>query len=130
MTLAEPRSAPAERLELVLRRIARQLDLSAMVVGDRNGLPIASFSRADHSLAATAMATMILYAAENVAANLGLVGQEDVLVEGRGWKVLVRALGDGFTLLAVMEGEVNLGLLRLEIARAIPQLKELLGAMG
>jgi len=129
MTLVAPRSAPSERLERLLRDFARQLDLSAVVVGDPNGLPIASVNRGERTLAATAMATMILYAAENVAANLGLEGHEDVLVEGRGWKVLVRSLGEGFTFLGVIEGEANLGLFRLEIARVAPEIRTLLEAL-
>jgi predicted regulator of Ras-like GTPase activity (Roadblock/LC7/MglB family) len=75
------------------------------------------------------MATMILYAAENVASNLGLEGHEDVLVEGREWKVLVRSLGEGFTFLGVIGGQASLGLLRLEVARFVPELRALLDAM-
>lgn len=129
MTLVPPGSTPAQKLERLLRNFARQLDLSAVVVGDTNGLPVVSVSRGDRTLAATAMATMILYAAENVASNLGLEGHEDVLLEGKDWKVLVRSLGDGFTFLVVIEGQANLGLLRLEVERIIPELRALIAEM-
>ena len=129
MTLAVPRSTPSERLERLLRELARHLDLSAVVVGDPNGLPIASISQGERTLAATAMATMILYAAENVASNLGLEGHKDVLIEGKEWKVLVRSLGQGFTFLGVLEGDVNLGLARREVERLMPEIRALLDLM-
>ena len=119
------------RLQSILEGLAWRVDgLRAAVVGDPNGLPVASLARGETSLAATAMATMILYAAENVASNLGLAGHKDVLIEGGGWKVLVRSLGGGFTLLGVLDGTVNLGLVRLEIERSTPEMRALLDELA
>ena len=77
-------------------------------------------------MAATAIATMVLAAARNVASNLALSPLEDVLLEGADCKVLVRSIGNGFTLLAVLVGDVNLGMAKLLIAHKAREIGDLL----
>ncbi|HEY5606049.1 MAG TPA: roadblock/LC7 domain-containing protein [Thermoplasmata archaeon] len=101
-----------------------------LVVGDRNGLPIVSIHRSPATLAATASATIVLAAARNVASTSALSPLEDVLLEGADYKVLVRSIGNGFTLLAVLVGDVNLGMAKLLMAHQAREIGELLEMLG
>ena len=99
-------------------------------MGDRNGLPIVSIHRGPATLAATASATIVLAAARNVAWTSALSPLEDVLLEGADYKVLVRSIGNGFTLLAVLVGDVNLGMGKLLMAHQAREIGELLEMLG
>ena len=110
--------SPEVRLQQILEALALAIPGSrSLAVGDPNGLPVVSLDRGPNTMAATAMATLAMTAAKNVCVTLGLEHAEDVLIESRGWKVLVRSLGNGFTFLVVLEASVNLGLVKIEVER-------------
>jgi predicted regulator of Ras-like GTPase activity (Roadblock/LC7/MglB family) len=101
----------------------------ALVIGDRSGLPIASTFRSPTSLTTTAMATLVLSAATKVTSSLNLPNPEDVLIEAGGWRVLVRLLGNGFTLTSVFSSDENLGLVKLAMEARGREIRELLDEM-
>ena len=84
-----------------------------LVVGDRRGLPIASTFRSPTSMTTTAMATLALSAATKVTSSLNLPEPDGILIEAGGRRVLVRLLGNGFTLTSVFSTDENLGLVKL-----------------
>lgn len=120
MPLVAPNEPLIERLEAfeapdallgeILAVIAGEFpEIGALVLGDRSGLPIASTFRGPSSLRTTAMATLTLSAAMKVTDSLSLPGADGIAIEAGAWTVLVRSLGDGFTLSAVVsaEGDTN-----------------------
>jgi predicted regulator of Ras-like GTPase activity (Roadblock/LC7/MglB family) len=93
----------------------------AVVVADRNGLPVASASRdkprAD-LVAVSAMAVLAMEAGRSVARNLQISAASTVTVEGGNWKVVVSPTPTGLAnVLVMMEGTTNLGLLKLTLPR-------------
>ncbi len=127
-TITETSASSAEsELQSVLRNLAKELEgTQTLVVGDRNALPIVSIHRGPATLAATASATMLLAAARNVASTSALSPLKDILLEGADYKVLVRSIGNGFTLLAVLVGDVNPGMAKLLMAHKAREIGELL----
>jgi len=122
--------SPEVRLQQILEALALAIPGSrSLAVGDPNGLPVVSLDRGPNTMAATAMATLAMTAAKNVCVTLGLEHAEDVLIESRGWKVLVQSLGNGFTFLVVLEASVNLGLVKIEVERLCKELREVLDEM-
>ena len=122
--------SPEVRLQQILEALALAIPGSrSLAVGDPNGLPVVSLDRGPNTMAATAMATLAITAAKNVCVTLGLEHAEDVLIESRGWKVLVQSLGNGFTFLVVLEASVNLGLVKIEVERLCKELREVLDEM-
>lgn len=118
---------PEVRLQTALDDLARQLEgVRTLVVGDSNGLPVASITRGPKTLAATASATMVLSAAASVAANMGLSALEDVLLEGPDYKVLVQGLGHGFSVFVVLSSETNLGIVRLLMNQKAAEIRTIL----
>ena len=119
-----------EDLDATLEAMTQAIPgLRVVVVGDQNGLPIASRTKGTRSIAATAVATLIVTAAGDLAETLELREFSDVLVEGPTWKVFVRRLRGGFTFMGVLDGAVNLGLVRIEIERRCPQIEAALGGI-
>jgi len=124
-------SGPAERFQAILEKMARETSGSKeLVISDRNGLPVASLRRGPKTAPATASATMVLAAAQNVAFNLGLEGQPNVQIEGPGWKVIVWPLGAGLSLLGVFDENVNLGYVRMAVQHRMTELKEILDELA
>lgn len=120
-------SNPTEQLQRILERIADEVEgIRTVVVGDRSGLPIASLVQGQATMSATAMATMVLTAARNVATNMGLEELVDVLIEGKAWTIVVRSLGEGFTMLLLVDGDANLGLVKIQTERRANEIREVL----
>ena len=93
----------------------------AVVVADRNGLPVASAMRdkprAD-LVAVSAMAVLAMEAGRSVARNLHATQANTVTIEGESWKVVVSPTPSGLAnVLVMMEGTTNLGLLKLTLPR-------------
>jgi len=93
---------PDRRLAEILEEISAQVyGVHAIVIGDRNGLPIASSLRGRPSMAATAMATLAMTAAGKITQSLSLPNPEDITIHAGAWNVVILNLGDGCTLAAV-----------------------------
>ena len=128
MELQEPNSSV--RLQGVLDSFARDIEgMRAVVVGDPTGLPVASLARGSTAMATTAMATLLMSAARSVVTSLELPGITDLILEGQGWIILVRPLGENFTMLCLAEEDVNLGLLKLQARRRAAEVWELIEEM-
>ncbi len=94
--------APDGRLAEILEEISAQVyGVRAIVIGDRNGLPIASSLGGRPSMAATAMATFAMTAAGKITRSLYLPNPEDITIHAGSWNVVILSLGDGCTLAAV-----------------------------
>ncbi len=118
------------RLRNVLTEIARSAPgVKVLVVGDPSGLPIATLARGARTQAATAMATLLLSAAQRVTANLELVGSAAVIIEGGDWCVVVNDLGEGFSLLGVVDGGANVAAAKQSIRYRLSLLTEILHEM-
>ena len=93
----------------------------AVVVADRNGLPVASATRDKPEaelVAVSAMAVLAMEAGRSVARNLHTTEASTVTVEGEDWKVVVSPTPSGIAnVLVMMEGTTNLGLLKLTLPR-------------
>ncbi|MFQ5838791.1 MAG: roadblock/LC7 domain-containing protein [Thermoplasmata archaeon] len=104
---------PGTQFREILEKVARAVDgVRSLIVGDPDGLPVASLFPEAEAKTATAMASMILLAGQTAAENMELPELKDVLIEGDGWKLVVISIGDGFTLLGQFDGNVNLGLVK------------------
>ncbi len=92
-----------------------------IVVADRNGLPVMSASREKPKadlVAVSAMAVLAMEAGRSVARNLHTTQAHAVTVEGDNWKVVVSPTPTGLaSVLVMMEGTTNLGLLKLTLPR-------------
>lgn len=120
-----------EALGQALDLLATEIpSVRALVVGDRSGLPIASTFRSPTSMTTTAMATLALSAATKVTSSLNLPNPDDILIEAGGWRVLVRLLGNGFTLTCVFSTDENLGLVKLAMQARGREIRDLLDELG
>lgn len=98
-----------QRLALVLQRLKGSLK-GGMAVGlaDANGLPVAFYGPALEREAASAMATLLVSAASRTAEVLGLAAVRDVVIDAGGSSVLVRPVGDRFTLVVLLSETADL----------------------
>ncbi len=118
---------PAVLLRKTLEQVVRDAEgITALAISDPNGLPVDSLIRGSQAIAATAMATMALTAANKIMSSLSLDSPEDVLIEGGSHNVLVLSLGKGFSLLAVFQSSANLGYIKLCLSGRAQELRELL----
>ena len=118
---------PDARLESILAEMAQEIEgTKALVIGDASGLPVASVIRGRKTLATTAMATLALTAATKVTASLGLDAPDDILIEAGPWLVVVKPLGNGFTLCGVFPGGGNLRIVRISMLEHAMEICELL----
>ena len=97
-----------------LERLRRSLGgLIAVGLGDTNGLPIAFIGPAGDREAASAIASLLMSAAERATQILGLPRVLDLLIEAEGYTILVRPIEGRFSLVAILGGDANLGHARL-----------------
>jgi predicted regulator of Ras-like GTPase activity (Roadblock/LC7/MglB family) len=93
---------------------------------DPDGFARASVSRGKSTAEAAALAALVVSAARQVATRLGHDTPENILIEGRDWTVFVQSLAKGYALLAVLGGEVNLGMVKLYASRHRAEAERLL----
>lgn len=74
----------------------------AVALGDANGLPIAFVGPTAEKEAATAMASLLMAAAQRATQILGLPRARDLVVYAGDAAILVRPAGERFTLLAIL----------------------------
>ncbi len=121
---------PAEQLQTLLSGFVERVDgVRGIAVADRSGLPVASsFTSSGNILTVTAMATMAVQSSQRVYQNLGLAGPNEVVMVGPDSTVFVSsAAANQLSIIVVLEGFANLGLVRLEIERLTRVLTEILG---
>jgi len=117
----------AFRLQGLLDAFSREVEgIRVIVVGDARGLPVASLVRGKKAMATTAMSTLLMSAAKNMVSSLELTDMKDLLVEGESWVILLRSLGEGFTLLCLADETTNIGMLKLLADRRAAEVRELL----
>ncbi len=115
------------RLRQLLEGLATGVPgLRALVVGDRSGLPIASVGRGPKTLAATAMATLTLSAAQKVTTALDLPSPEGVTIDAGPGLVLVQSLGSGFTLSSVFPASADVAVTLDAMTEGTRMVRELL----
>lgn len=116
------------RLQSLLETMVRSVGgLRGVIIADRFGLPVIGHRFKDPSTGA-AMATFAFTAAERLATNLQLPGTQGILIEGDSWKVLVQAIGNGFSVLYLLDADANLGFAKLYVDKWRVELSELLSA--
>ena len=121
---------PDARLAEILEEISAQVyGVHAIVIGDRNGLPIASSLRGRPSMAATAMATLAMTAAGKITHSLSLPDPEDITIHAGSWNVVILSLGDGCTLAAVAGPKTEPGSLSWIMRLNSEEIRELLDIM-
>ena len=121
---------PAERLQEALAQLRDRVDgIRGVAVADKSGLPVSSaFSTRANILTVTAMATMAIQSSQRVYQNLGLVGPSEVVMVGPDSTVFVYSVADGqLSVIVVLEGFANLGLVRIEVERLSREVSEILG---
>jgi predicted regulator of Ras-like GTPase activity (Roadblock/LC7/MglB family) len=134
--VAAVRDSPEDSLRKALQRFLRDLpEAQAVAIGDPNGLPVASLGRGPRASAApametTAMATMALAAAQQVASSLHLAKAQEILIRTAGGLVIVQALGRGFSLSVVLSGEGNLGFAALTMQRLADEIQMILATLA
>ena len=126
----EPEEAgPAERLQRLLSEFVERVDgVRGIAVADKSGLPVtSSFSNRANILTVTAMSTMVMQSSQRVYRNLGLEGPSDVVMVGPDSTVFVSAAaGAQLSIIVVLEGFANLGLVRIEVDRLSREVAEIL----
>ncbi len=121
---------PAERLQSLLTAFQARVDgVRGVAVADKSGLPVSSsFSTRANVLTVTAMATMAIQSSQRVYQNLALDGPNEVVMVGPDSTVFVSSAGQGqLSIIVVLEGFANLGLVRIEVERLSRELSEILG---
>jgi predicted regulator of Ras-like GTPase activity (Roadblock/LC7/MglB family) len=125
-----PAGSPDARLNGLLWTIVRDIDgIKGLVVSDPQGLAIASLARGQNTAAAAAMATLLRSGAAKVAAGLGLSDPTNIVIDTPQMLVLVEFLAGGYTLLAALSKDVNLGFARMELARYSADLDALIRSL-
>jgi predicted regulator of Ras-like GTPase activity (Roadblock/LC7/MglB family) len=125
-----PSRGPAEQLEEVLLAFRENVDgVRGVAIADRSGLPVAaSFSTRANVLTVSAMATLAIQSSQRVYENLALAGPSEVVMAGPDSTVFVYSVSEGhLSVIAVLDGFANLGLVRIEVERLSRQLSEILG---
>ncbi len=121
---------PAEQLQALLSGFMERVDgVRGIAIADKSGLPVASaFPSKASILTVTAMATMAIQSSQRVYRNLGLEGPTDVVMVGPDSTVFVStAAQNQLSIIVVLEGFANLGLVRIEVARLTRELADVLG---
>jgi len=121
---------PAERLQDALNEFRERVDgIRGVAVADKSGLPVSSaFSTRANILTVTAMATMAIQSSQRVYQNLGLLGPSEVVMVGPDSTVFVYAMAEpSLSIIVVLEGFANLGLVRIEVERLSREVSEILG---
>lgn len=101
----------------VLERLRRSLDgLVAVGLADANGLPVAFLGPAvEKKEAATAMAALVVGAAQRAVRALHLPRAREVLIATEGFNILIAPVGDELTLVGILANEANLGYARIQV---------------
>ena len=121
---------PAEKLQELLSAFQARVDgVRGVAVADKSGLPVSSsFSTRANVLTVTAMATMAIQSSQRVYQNLALAGPIEVVMVGPDSTVFVATVAQGqLSVIVVLEGFANLGLVRIEVERLSRELSEILG---
>ncbi len=121
---------PAERLQVLLSAFQSRVDgVRGVAVADKSGLPVSSsFTTRANVLTVTAMATMAIQSSQRVYQNLALAGPNEVVMVGPDSTVFVSSVANGaLSVIVVLEGFANLGLVRIEVERLSRDLSEILG---
>ncbi len=128
--LESAKLGPAERLQDALTQFRDRVDgVRGVAVADKSGLPVSSaFATRANILTVTAMATMAVQSSQRVYQNLGLQGPSEVVMVGPDSTVFVYSVAEGqLSVIVVLDGFANLGLVRIEVARLSRELSEILG---
>jgi predicted regulator of Ras-like GTPase activity (Roadblock/LC7/MglB family) len=123
-------TGPAEQLQYLLASFQDRVDgVRGVAVADKSGLPVSSsFATKANVLTVTAMATMAIQSSQRVYQNLGLSGPNEVVMVGPDSTVFVSTVSQAqLSIIVVLEGFANLGLVRIEIERLSRELSEILG---
>jgi predicted regulator of Ras-like GTPase activity (Roadblock/LC7/MglB family) len=98
----------------IFERLHRSLQgIVAIGLSDANGLPVAFFGPTAEREASTAMATLLLSAAQRATQALGLPGVRDVVIDADGFNVLVHPVGKRFTLVVIAGHTSDIGRVKL-----------------
>ena len=121
---------PAEKLQTLLTAFQSRVDgVRGVAIADKSGLPVSSsFTTRANVLTVTAMATMAIQSSQRVYQNLALQGPNEVVMVGPDSTVFVSSVAEGqLSVIVVLEGFANLGLVRIEVERLSRELSEILG---
>ncbi len=96
-------TSTGQRLTSILERLRGTIDgLVAVAVGDANGFPIAFAGPAAEREAATAMATLLVSAAERTVSALRLHRVQHLLIQADDAAILVHPIDGRFVLMALL----------------------------
>ena len=121
---------PAEKLQALLSSFQSRVDgVRGVAIADQSGLPVSSsFATRANVLAVTAMAPMAIQSSQRVSQNLAPQGPNEVVMVGPDSTVFVSSVAEGqLSVIVVLEGFANLGLVRIEVERLSRELSEILG---
>jgi predicted regulator of Ras-like GTPase activity (Roadblock/LC7/MglB family) len=119
-----PGASLDHQIAAILERLQTSVSgLAAVGLSDANGLPVAFFGPTREKAAAAAMATLLVSAAQKAADVLSLPQVREVLIDADRFQVLIRPVGERFTIVAILNGGSNLGLARLLIQSSSDDLR-------
>ncbi len=98
----------------------------SVALADANGLPIAFLGPATAKEASTAMASLLLAAAQRATQVLGLSRAQDLVVHADGAAVVVRQVGQRLTLLAILNRAADVERARLLVVACSDDVRILL----
>ena len=122
---------PGEKLQALLSAFqARGDGVRGVAIADKSGVPVSSsFTTRANVLTVTAMATMAIQSSQCVYHNLALDGPNEVVMVGPDSTVFVCNVASArLSLIVVLEGFANLGLVRIEVERMSRELSRSSGS--
>lgn len=119
---------PTERVNDVLSDLRRAGGIRATAVVSREGILIASDLPPEvHAETFSAMAAIMLSAAETAALEMNESTADRLIVETDEGRLVVAGAGDRMMLVALTDVKAGLGHVIIEMSRAVTRLKEIFG---
>lgn len=117
-------TSTGHRLTSILERLRGTIDgLVALAVGDANGFPIAFVGPAGEREAATAMATLLVSAAERTVSALRLHRVQHVLIQADDAAILVHPIDHRFVLLALLAVNADIERARAQLHACVDDIR-------
>ncbi len=116
-----------KELNVILSRLVEVAGVNVAICVGRDGFVIDAASTKEADIEAIgAMVSAVMGSAENVGHEIGLAEMDQAMMEYQDGIVMMTALGREALLAVVAEKDANLGNVRLQVRRQVPELEKAL----